>query len=129
MEVKSSSPILFMIITIAIALTASPISVQSKPQLLLLPSDEPGSTSLCPYSVNPNSCPVKCFRPAPVCGVNNVTYWCGCPEAICAGVPVAKLGFCDYENEGSGPVSGQALLLVHIVWLFFLGFFVLFGLL
>ncbi|XP_023754958.1 uncharacterized protein LOC111903413 [Lactuca sativa] len=129
MSIKSSSPIALIIITIAIALTASPICVQSKSDFLLLPSDDAGSTSLCPRSVNSESCPVKCFRPAPVCGVNNVTYWCGCSEAICAGVQVAKLGFCDYENEGSGPVSGQALLLVHIVWLILLGFFVLFGLL
>jgi len=42
---------------------------------------------------------------------------------------VAKLGFCEVTNGGSGSVSGQALLLAHIVWLILLGFFVLFGLL
>ncbi|KAL4574717.1 hypothetical protein LXL04_021553 [Taraxacum kok-saghyz] len=129
MSIKSPPPILLILITIGIAITALPISVHSKPDYLLLPSDDARSTSLCPLSINPKSCPVKCFKTAPVCGVNNVTYWCGCPEAICAGVPVAKLGFCDHEQEGSGPVSGQALLLVHIVWLILLGFFVLFGLL
>ncbi|KAF3330671.1 hypothetical protein FCM35_KLT04025 [Carex littledalei] len=74
-----------------------------------------------------SSCPVNCFRPDPVCGTNGVTYWCGCPEAACAGVQVAKKGFCEVTGGGSGPVSGQALLLVHIVWLFVLGFAVLFG--
>ncbi|KVI04534.1 uncharacterized protein LOC112524888 [Cynara cardunculus var. scolymus] len=126
MSAKPPSPILLLLLlTIAVAVTALPTSVRSNPDLIVLPS----STSLCPHSVNPGSCPIKCFRPAPVCGVDNVTYWCGCSEAICAGVPVAKLGFCDFENGGSGPVSGQALLLVHIVWLILLGFFVLFGLL
>ncbi|KAI4325035.1 hypothetical protein MLD38_030465 [Melastoma candidum] len=74
------------------------------------------------------SCPVKCFRPDPVCGENGVTYWCGCPDAACAGVRVTKAGYCEIGNGGSGPLSGQALLLVHIVWLIVLGFSVLFGL-
>nr|CAD1829537.1 unnamed protein product [Ananas comosus var. bracteatus] len=72
-------------------------------------------------------CHVSCFRPDPVCGENGVTYWCGCPEAACAGARVAKRGFCGVGNGGAGLVSGQALLLVHIVWLFVLGFAVLFG--
>ncbi|KAI3819005.1 hypothetical protein L1987_12827 [Smallanthus sonchifolius] len=129
MSTKLPSRILLLIITVVITVTASPTSVIFDADLLRLPSDDAISTSLCPISVNPGSCPVKCFRPDPVCGVDNVTYWCGCSEALCAGVPVAKVGFCDFENGGSGPVSGQALLLVHIVWLIFLGFFVLFGLL
>ncbi|KAK1415102.1 hypothetical protein QVD17_30873 [Tagetes erecta] len=112
--------ILILTIAVAVSVTASPISIQ-------LPSDV--STSLCSVSVTPGSCPVKCFRPDPVCGVDNVTYWCGCSEANCAGVSVAKVGFCDFENGGSDAVSGQALLLVHILWLILLGFFVLFGLL
>nr|KYP69339.1 hypothetical protein KK1_008529 [Cajanus cajan] len=74
------------------------------------------------------SCPVKCFRTDPVCGVDGVTYWCGCSEAACAGAQVAKLGFCEVGNGGSVPLSGQALLLVHIVWLIVLGFSVFFGL-
>lgn len=78
--------------------------------------------------VAPSSCPVKCFRTDPVCGVDGVTYWCGCSEAACAGVQVAKMGFCEVGNGGSVPLSGQALLLVHIVWLIVLGFSVLFGL-
>ncbi|KAL8234171.1 hypothetical protein R6Q59_020271 [Mikania micrantha] len=127
MSTKLPSRTLFVIITIAITVTASPTSVDL--DLLRLPSDDPVSSSLCPISVNPGSCPVKCFRTDPVCGVDNITYWCGCPEALCAGVSVAKVGFCDFENGGSGQVSGQALLLVHIVWLILLGFFVLLGLL
>ncbi|XP_008783562.1 uncharacterized protein LOC103702780 [Phoenix dactylifera] len=74
-----------------------------------------------------SSCPINCFRADPVCGVDGVTYWCGCPEAACAGVRVAKRGPCQVGNGGSGLVSGQALLLVHIVWLIVLGFAVLFG--
>ncbi|CAM8999002.1 unnamed protein product [Rhodiola kirilowii] len=73
------------------------------------------------------SCPIRCFRADPVCGVNGVTYWCGCPEAACEGVKVAKLGYCEVGNGGSGPMTGQALLLVHIVWLIVVGFSVAFG--
>ncbi|OVA19955.1 hypothetical protein BVC80_237g58 [Macleaya cordata] len=92
-------------------------------EVIRLPTDD----SLCAGSV-PNSCPVNCFRTDPVCGVDGVTYWCGCADAYCAGTKVAKLGFCEVGNGGNGPVSGQALLLVHIVWLIVLGFSVLFGL-
>ncbi|RDX58465.1 hypothetical protein CR513_62219, partial [Mucuna pruriens] len=76
----------------------------------------------------PSWCPVQCFRADPVCGVDGVTYWCGCSEAACAGAQVAKLGFCEVGSGGSVPLSGQALLLVHIVWLIVLGFSVFFGL-
>ncbi|KAL3524496.1 hypothetical protein ACH5RR_017330 [Cinchona calisaya] len=98
---------------------------------LLLPSDLPHNDDhLCPRPTqSADSCPVKCFRTDPVCGVDGVTYWCGCADAHCSGTRVAKLGFCEVGNGGSGPVSGQALLLVHIVWLILLGIFVLFGLL
>ncbi|XP_020697823.1 uncharacterized protein LOC110110598 [Dendrobium catenatum] len=72
-------------------------------------------------------CPVKCFRSDPVCGENGVTYWCGCPDAACAGVRVAKNGPCEVGNGGNGLVSGQAFFLIHIVWLIILGFSVLFG--
>uniref|UniRef100_A0A0E0FUR7 Kazal-like domain-containing protein n=1 Tax=Oryza nivara TaxID=4536 RepID=A0A0E0FUR7_ORYNI len=71
-------------------------------------------------------CPVRCFRPDPVCGADGVTYWCGCPEAACAGARVVRRGYCEV-GAGSAPVSGQALLLVHIVWLFVLGAAVLLG--
>jgi len=72
-----------------------------------------------------SSCPVKCFRPDPVCGVDGVTYWCGCDDARCAGTKVTKKGFCEVGNNGA---AAQALLLVHIVWLIVLGFSILFGL-
>ena len=90
-----------------------------------LPSE--GDDSICTGSAPP-SCPVNCFRTDPVCGVDGVTYWCGCADALCAGTRVAKVGFCEVGNGVNGPVSGQALLLVHIVWLIVLGFSVLFGL-
>ena len=80
-------------------------------------SDGPGEVALCP---------VRCFRPDPVCGADGVTYWCGCPEAACAGATVARRGYCEV-GAGSAPVSGQALLLVHIVWLFVLGAGLLLG--
>ncbi|WOL00166.1 hypothetical protein Cni_G08879 [Canna indica] len=76
----------------------------------------------------PASCPINCFRADPVCGANGVTYWCGCPEAACAGVRVAKKGPCQVGSGGSGLVSGQAFLLLHMVWLIVLGFSVLCGL-
>ncbi|KAL5717541.1 hypothetical protein ACHQM5_010527 [Ranunculus cassubicifolius] len=106
------------------------VNSQSNPTTIQLPSQKsnpntPIINDLCPIS-KPLSCPVNCFRTDPVCGVDGVTYWCGCADAHCSGTPVAKLGFCDVGNE---PVSGQALLLVHIVWLIVLGFSVLFGLL
>ncbi|KAI3838715.1 hypothetical protein MKX03_035554 [Papaver bracteatum] len=99
--------------------------------LIRLPSEE--EIGLCTKSLVPHSCPVNCFRTDPVCGVDGVTYWCGCADAYCAGTQVAKLGFCEVgANNGgggnAGPVSGQALLLVHIVWLIVLGFSLLFGL-
>ncbi|KAI0499890.1 hypothetical protein KFK09_018098 [Dendrobium nobile] len=84
----------------------------------------------CPaLSDGSRSCPINCFRPDPVCGENGVTYWCGCPEAACAGVRVAKSGYCEVGNSGNGLLSGQAFLLIHIVWLIILGFSVLCGLL
>ncbi|KAM3733327.1 hypothetical protein ACB098_11G126900 [Castanea mollissima] len=76
----------------------------------------------------PTSCPVKCFQVAPICSIDGVTYWCGCDNALCANVKVARLGFCEVDNGGPGPFSGQALLLVHIIWLIVLGFSMLFEL-
>ncbi|XP_074577750.1 uncharacterized protein LOC141834196 [Curcuma longa] len=75
----------------------------------------------------PASCPIACFRPDPVCADDGTTYWCGCPEAACAGARVAKRGPCQVGNGGRGLVSGQAFLLLHIVWLIVLGFSVLCG--
>lgn len=51
--------------------------------------------NLCPGETPaPGQCPIACFRPDPVCGANGVTYWCGCPDALCAGVAVVKFGEC-----------------------------------
>ncbi|KAI4306602.1 hypothetical protein L6164_029863 [Bauhinia variegata] len=93
--------------------------------VIKLPSKE--EQDLCAGTV-PVSCPVTCFRTDPVCGVNGVNYWCGCAEAVCAGTKVAKLGVCEMDNGGSASLPGQALLLVHILWLIVLGFSVIFGL-
>ncbi|GJN08678.1 hypothetical protein PR202_ga26627 [Eleusine coracana subsp. coracana] len=89
-------------------------------------SGDPCAVSVSDGGDDNPSCPVRCFRPDPVCGTDGVTYWCGCFEAACAGARVAKRGFCEV-GAGSAPVSGQALLLVHIVWLFVLGAAVLLG--
>ncbi|PWA94359.1 hypothetical protein CTI12_AA060770 [Artemisia annua] len=115
---------LILIITI-ITITLTTVKSDDDPGFIKLPGTT--TSSVCGDSLNAGSCPVKCFRASPVCGVDNVTYWCGCSEAICAGVDVAKAGFCEFGDGGSGAGSGQALLLVHIVWLVLLGFFVLFG--
>ncbi|KAK7321319.1 hypothetical protein VNO77_31840 [Canavalia gladiata] len=127
---KSSAPILprFLAVTIAVSALCIVFSVattehEESSRILLLPSE---GTTVC-AKTTPSSCPAKCFRADPVCGADGVTYWCGCPEAACAGVEVAKLGFCEVGNGGSAPLPGQALLLVHIVWLIVLGFSVLFG--
>ncbi|KAJ4727979.1 serine protease inhibitor, Kazal-type family protein [Melia azedarach] len=82
---------------------------------------------VCGGFTRPDSCPINCFRADPVCGVDGVTYWCGCPDATCAGVKVAKTGFCEVGSGGSASLPGQALLLVHIVWLFLLAFSLVLG--
>ncbi|MBA0639990.1 hypothetical protein Goklo_022981 [Gossypium klotzschianum] len=107
-------------------------SVPDDSGFLRLPSDGfinvDESEGVCARFTKPASCPVNCFRTEPVCGVNGVTYWCGCADAFCAGTRVAKLGFCEVGSGGSTSFSGQVLLLVHIVWLILLGFSVLCGL-
>ena len=123
-----------LVLLALIALSSFPAAVLSDDArfygTLRLPSDAADESSdPCGESLGrPNSCPLKCFRPDPVCGVDGITYWCGCADARCSGVKVAKLGFCEVGNGGSAPLSAQALLLVHIVWLIVLGFSVLFGL-
>ncbi|XP_057952276.1 uncharacterized protein LOC131146606 [Malania oleifera] len=127
----SSSPFfvagLFLLL-IAFALSSPAVRSEYDSSVIRLPTGTHASDAKpCPGSAAPASCPVKCFRPDPVCGVDGVTYWCGCADALCSGIKVAKLGFCEVGNGGSGPLSGQALLLLHIVWLILLGFLVLFG--
>ncbi|GFP93720.1 hypothetical protein PHJA_001516400 [Phtheirospermum japonicum] len=126
MHLFSSKPPALFILAVLLT-TLLPPTVRSNPNLIKLPSDQV-ENDLCPLNSKPEACPVKCFRPDPVCGVDGVTYWCGCADARCAGARVKKLGFCEVGNGGSGP-AGQALLLVHIIWLILLGVFVLFGLL
>ncbi|KAM2538349.1 hypothetical protein TB2_023800 [Malus domestica] len=109
------------------AVRSEPESV-SEPPLIRLPSDSKPADACGRSTRSASLCPVNCFRPDPVCGVDGVTYWCGCQDAQCAGVKVAKIGFCEVGSGGSAPHSAQALLLVHIVWLIVLGFSVLFGL-
>ncbi|KAL6500991.1 hypothetical protein OROHE_025188 [Orobanche hederae] len=121
---SSKPPVIFILAVLFTAL--SPSTVRSNPNFIKLPSDQV-ENGICANS-NSDACPVMCFRTDPVCGVDGVTYWCGCAEAHCAGARVEKLGFCEVGNGGSGP-AGQALLLVHIIWLILLGVFVLFGLL
>eukprot|EP01018_Ginkgo_biloba_P015275 Gb_41649 [translate_table: standard] len=79
------------------------------------------ATLACDQKYHSVSCPVSCFRPDPVCGVDGVTYWCGCVDAQCAGIEVAKVGFCEVGNGGNGVLSRQALLLDDLG--FFYGFF------
>lgn len=117
-------------VVFAVGQSALVLAEQELPHVLRLPSEAPSGEDqgVCAGKSKPSSCPVKCFRTDPVCGVDGKTYWCGCAEAECAGAKVAKLGFCDVGSGGSAPLSAQALLLVHIVWLILLGFSVLFGL-
>ncbi|XP_041014980.1 uncharacterized protein LOC121257806 [Juglans microcarpa x Juglans regia] len=124
---KSRSSLIVVMITLVFTIASFPtVGSEHHSSAIRLPSEDDGNN--CAGGSMPASCPIKCFRPDPVCGVDGVTYWCGCHEALCAGVKVAKFGFCEVGNGGPGPLSGQALLLVHIVWLIVLGFSVLFGL-
>ncbi|XVE72037.1 hypothetical protein DITRI_Ditri11bG0006600 [Diplodiscus trichospermus] len=51
--------------------------------------------NLCPGPRSPpEQCPIACLVPDPVCGANGVTYWCGCPDALCSGARVVKFGEC-----------------------------------
>ncbi|KAK9924412.1 hypothetical protein M0R45_032779 [Rubus argutus] len=125
---KSQAPLILLVLfTVFIILCSFPtVRSERDSAIIRMPTDSKPSGDACGGSSrSPAMCPVNCFRPDPVCGVDGVTYWCGCPDAQCAGVKVAKLGFCEVGSGGSAP---QALLLVHIVWLIVLGFSVLFGL-
>ncbi|KMZ68193.1 Serine protease inhibitor, Kazal-type family protein [Zostera marina] len=117
----SKHHLLFLLVFISISSIHCSNLSSSISTVLRLPSE-----FRCPLTTEkPASCPIKCFRPDPVCGDDGITYWCGCADAACNNVRVAKTGFCEVGNGG----SGQALLIVHMIWLIVLGFFVLFGLL
>jgi hypothetical protein len=74
------------------------------------------------------SCPARCFRLNPVCGVDGQTYWCGPVDAECSGVAVDYAGFCESVSKGSvGGKALESLLLVHMVWLILTAVFLLFG--
>lgn len=121
---------------ILLSIAALALLLHSSPTLAAADADADAAAEPCaaPLSSASSSaapdevalCPVRCFRPDPVCGADGTTYWCGCPEAACAGATVARRGYCEV-GAGSAPVSGQALLLVHIVWLFVLGAALLLG--
>ncbi|KAH9300497.1 hypothetical protein KI387_012080, partial [Taxus chinensis] len=107
--------ILFSVITTLIF--APVLAIENADAIIALPSSQNAKKpAACSEKYKDSvSCPVSCFRADPVCGVNGITYWCGCAEAHCAGVEVAKIGFCEVGNGGSGLLSGQAFLLVLAV--------------
>ncbi|KAL2556318.1 serine protease inhibitor [Forsythia ovata] len=118
--IRKPSPSYSILILIVILTTHFLPTVRSTPNFLKLHSDQQEDGNLCRANLKPDFCPVKCFRPDPVCGANGVTYWCGCADAHCAGTPVKKLGFCEVGNGGSspagqGPVVGSHYL-AHIAW-------------
>ncbi|MCE5166484.1 hypothetical protein HAX54_020399 [Datura stramonium] len=133
MHLLGISPFHLLLFSLLYSVISFPVAVHGDEVYPLRLPSEHDNQEICPLMpllvVNHCSCPVKCFRPDPVCGIDGKTYWCGCADARCAGVRVAKLGFCEVGNGGSAPVSGQVLLLLHIVWLILLGIFGLFGLL
>ncbi|XLR47848.1 hypothetical protein HN51_032079 [Arachis hypogaea] len=130
MATKILSPVAMITVLALLCLVTMVLAdgKSSTPYLRLSSDDASERQNAASSSSPPASCPVKCFRTDPVCGVDGVTYWCGCAEAECAGAKVAKMGFCEVGNGVSTPLSGQALLLVHIVWLIVLAFSVFFSL-
>jgi hypothetical protein len=88
-------------------------------------SGDPCAATVADGEADVPLCPVRCFRPDPVCGADGVTYWCGCPEATCAGARVARRGYCEVgsgmgvadprhhgraQRGGAGAGAGQQLL-------------------
>jgi hypothetical protein len=124
---------LSLISTLCIAIFLSSLCFQiarSEPDAAILiqeVTNKDGKGEACAGLKAPASCPINCFRADPVCGFDDVTYWCGCADAMCSGTRVAKLGACEVGSGGSASLPGQALLLIHIVWLILIGFSLLFG--
>ncbi|KAI9097974.1 hypothetical protein K1719_025745 [Acacia pycnantha] len=87
---------------LALSLFTMVVAEQEYSHILRLPSEADAGErqSVCGAKTTALWCPVKCFRTSPVCGVDGVTYWCGCAEAECAGTKVAKLGFCEVGSGG-----------------------------
>ncbi|XP_038683904.1 uncharacterized protein LOC119984154 isoform X2 [Tripterygium wilfordii] len=117
MPTISASPTLRIVAVLVFAFSLCFPAVLSKQDL------SRASNDACTGFTRPGLCPINCFRPDPVCGEDGITYWCGCPDALCHGTGVVKLGPCEVGSGGSSPLPGQALLLVHIVWLILLGDF------
>jgi hypothetical protein len=65
-------------------------------------SGDPCAATVADGEADVPLCPVRCFRPDPVCGADGVTYWCGCPEATCAGARVARRGYCEVGSGMGG---------------------------
>ncbi|RID43236.1 hypothetical protein BRARA_I00108 [Brassica rapa] len=121
------SPSLLLSLILLNLLLVSSTTEMIKEGEIRLPSEKING-QFCNATAKPVSCPVKCFRADPVCGEDSVTYWCGCADALCHGVRVSKPGACDVGNGVGLSVPGQALLLIHIVWLVALAFSILLGL-
>ncbi|XP_020988746.1 uncharacterized protein LOC107470188 isoform X3 [Arachis duranensis] len=104
MATKILSPVAMITVLALLCLVTMVLAdgKSSTPYLRLSSDDASERQNLCPNAASssspPASCPVKCFRTDPVCGVDGVTYWCGCAEAECAGAKVAKMGFCEVGN-------------------------------
>lgn len=95
----------FSLLVFAIVLISSASTLISALELSLsnrLPSDN--SSNLYGQLSRPSFCPVNCFRTNPVGGADVMTYWYGCTDAQCAGIPVISSASC------------------HIVWLTVLSF-------
>ncbi|MCD7461374.1 hypothetical protein HAX54_046001 [Datura stramonium] len=94
------------VVFLLFAVVYFPFTVRSDEIIpLLLPSDQ-SNQDICPTTSSPTeSCTINCFRPDPVCGVNGVTYWCGCPDAQCAGVRVVKSGICEATPWSPPPLG------------------------
>ncbi|CAN1855489.1 hypothetical protein LINPERHAP1_LOCUS41746 [Linum perenne] len=125
-----SIPALLLLVLLCICSFPAPAVAEFDGEVIQQVTEKESGGDVCgSSSTAATSCPINCFRADPVCGADGVTYWCGCADAACHGTKVAKLGACEVGSGGSSAsLPGQALLLVHIVWLFLLGFSLLFGL-
>ncbi|KAL0001860.1 hypothetical protein SO802_015641 [Lithocarpus litseifolius] len=97
-----SKPTFSLLLIIIVVISISTVRSEYGSSTIRLPS-EYAATDLYANSNNEPvprlaSCPIKCFRANPICGVDGVTYWCGYADALYACVKDAKLGF--YEVSG-----------------------------
>ncbi|MCE5166010.1 hypothetical protein HAX54_014004, partial [Datura stramonium] len=104
MHLLGISPFHLLLFSLLYSVISFPVAVHGDEVYPLRLPSEHDNQEICPLMpllvVNHCSCPVKCFRPDPVCGIDGKTYWCGCADARCAGVRVAKLGFVRWGMEG-----------------------------